>query len=144
MTSPRSTYGGGYYSAPSFPDTPIYDSLVAERGTPQIAPIRVPSAYDTGSHLPALPAALPALPAAPSHHNQGYGYAQQPAPMQQMQQAPAPYIPQQPSAPRGYPGPQQQQQRPPAGTGYEAMRPAAPRPAPATYEDPYNRPYRGY
>ncbi|WP_374328747.1 DUF6643 family protein, partial [Streptomyces sp. PSKA30] len=24
MTSPRSTYGGGYYSA-SFPDTPIYD-----------------------------------------------------------------------------------------------------------------------
>ncbi|WP_369218407.1 DUF6643 family protein, partial [Streptomyces flavofungini] len=35
MTSPRSTYGGGYYSAPSFPDTPIYDSLVAERGTPQ-------------------------------------------------------------------------------------------------------------
>ena len=47
MTSPRSTYGGGYYSAPSFPDTPIYDSLVAERGTPQIAPIRVPAAYDT-------------------------------------------------------------------------------------------------
>ncbi|WP_371530725.1 hypothetical protein OG302_36710 [Streptomyces sp. NBC_01283] len=141
MTSPRSTYGGGYYSAPSFPDTPIYDSLVAERGTPQIAPIRVPAMYDTGSHhLPALPAALPALPAAPSHHNPSYGYAQQPAPLQQ---APAPYIPQQPSAPRGYPGPQQQQ-RPPAGTGYEAMRPAAPRPAPATYEDPYNRPYRGY
>lgn len=140
MTSPRSTYGGGYYSAPSFPDTPIYDSLVAERGTPQIAPIRVPAMYDTGSHLPALPAALPALPAAPSHHNPAYGYAQQPAPLQQ---APAPYIPQQPSAPRGYPGPQQQQ-RPPAGTGYEAMRPAAPRPAPATYEDPYNRPYRGY
>jgi hypothetical protein len=142
MTSPRSTYGGGYYSAPSFPDTPIYDSLVAERGTPQIAPIRVPSAYDTGSHLPALQSALPALPAAPSHYNPAYGYAQQPAPLQQ---APAPYIPQQPSAPRGYPGPQQQQQqRPPAGTGYEAMRPAAPRPAPATYEDPYNRPYRGY
>ncbi|MEV8411942.1 DUF6643 family protein, partial [Streptomyces niveus] len=47
MTSPRATYGGGYYTAPSFPDTPIYDSLVAERGTPQIAPIRVPSAYDT-------------------------------------------------------------------------------------------------
>ena len=58
MTSPRSTYGGGYYSA-SFPDTPIYDSLVAERGTPQIAPIRVPAAYDMpGSQLPALPSAL--------------------------------------------------------------------------------------
>src|SRR5919197_4543019 len=98
MTSPRSTYGGGYYSAPSFPDTPIYDSLVAERGTPQIAPIRVPSAYDTGSHLPALPAALPALPSAPSPQPApSYGYAaQQPAPLQQ---APAPYIPQQPTGP---------------------------------------------
>ncbi|WP_338693602.1 DUF6643 family protein [Streptomyces sp. Q6] len=140
MTSPRSTYGGGYYSAPSFPDTPIYDSLVAERGTPQIAPIRVPSAYDTGNHLPALPAALPALPAAPSPQ---YGYAaQQPAPMQA---APTAYIPQQAAAPRGYPGPQAQPQRPAPGTGYEAMRPAAPRPAPAPYEDPYNRQqYRGY
>ncbi|MEV5611239.1 DUF6643 family protein [Streptomyces sp. NPDC052225] len=140
MTSPRSTYGGGYYSAPSFPDTPIYDSLVAERGTPQIAPIRVPSAYDTGSHLPALPAALPALPAAPSPQ---YGYAsQQPA---AMQAAPTAYIPQQAAAPRGYPGPQAQQQRQAPGTGYEAMRPAAPRPAPAPYEDPYNRQqYRGY
>ncbi|MEV7194225.1 DUF6643 family protein [Streptomyces sp. NPDC093510] len=141
MTSPRSTYGGGYYSAPSFPDTPIYDSLVAERGTPQIAPIRVPSAYDTGSHLPALPAALPALPAAPSHPNPAYGYTQAPQPAP-LQQAPAPYIPQQAAAPRGYPG--AQPQRPAPGTGYEAMRPAAPRPAPATYEDPYNRPYRGY
>ncbi len=84
MTSPRSTYGGGYYSA-SFPDTPIYDSLVAERGTPQIAPIRVPAAYDApGSHLPALPSALPALPAGPSQPS--YGYPQQvpqPAPLQQ-------------------------------------------------------------
>ncbi|MEU1129078.1 DUF6643 family protein [Streptomyces sp. NPDC005900] len=144
MTSPRSTYGGGYYSAPSFTDTPIYDSLVAERGTPQIAPIRVPSAYDTGSHshLPALQSALPALPAAPAQHNPGYGYpqAQQPTPLHQA--APAPYIPQQAAAPRGYPG--AQPQRPAAGTGYEAMRPAAPRPAPAPYEDPYNRPYRGY
>jgi hypothetical protein len=145
MTSPRSTYGGGYYSA-SFPDTPIYDSLVAERGTPQIAPIRVPAAYDTGSHLPALPAALPALPAAPSPQAPSYGYpqAQQPAPLQQ---AVAPYIPQQGGAPRGYPGPQAPQpQRPVAGgTGYEAMRPAAPRPAPAPYQDPYNnQQYRGY
>ncbi|MCQ4205964.1 MULTISPECIES: DUF6643 family protein [Streptomyces] len=148
MTSPRSTYGGGYYSAPSFPDTPIYDSLVAERGTPQIAPIRVPSAYDTGSHLPALPAALPALPSGPSAAAPQYGYAApQQAPMQAapMQPAPTAYIPQQQSAPRGYPGPQAQPQR--QATGYEAMRPAAPRPAPAPapYEDPYNRQqYRGY
>ncbi|WP_406327859.1 DUF6643 family protein [Streptomyces sp. NBC_00203] len=142
MTSPRSTYGGGYYSA--FQDTPIYDSLVAERGTPQIAPIRVPAAYDTGSHLPALPSALPALPAGPSHQaSYGYPQAQQPSPLQQ---APAPYIPQQAGGPRGYPGAQPQQQRPmAAGTGYEAMRPAAPRPAPAPYQDPYNsQQYRGY
>ncbi|MEU0675403.1 DUF6643 family protein [Streptomyces sp. NPDC006172] len=145
MTSPRSTYGGGYYSA-SFPDTPIYDSLVAERGTPQIAPIRVPAAYDTsGSSLPALPSALPALPAAPLQPSYGYPQAQQPAPLQQ---APAAYIPPQASAPRGYPGPQAQQPRP-AGpvAGYEAMRPAAPRPAAQQYQDPYNnqqQQYRGY
>ena len=141
MTSPRSTYGGGYYSA--FPDTPIYDRLVAERGTPQIAPIRVPAAYDMpGSNLPALPSALPALPAGPSQTPYGYPQAQQPSPLQQ---APAAYIPQQATAPRGYPGPQQQPQRPmAAGTGYEAMRPAAPRPA-APYQDPYNQQqYRGY
>ncbi|WP_405856299.1 hypothetical protein OG407_07750 [Streptomyces sp. NBC_01515] len=143
MTSPRSTYGGGYYSA-SFPDTPIYDSLVAERGTPQIAPIRVPAAYDMpGSNLPALPSALPALPPGPSQ-NYGYPQAQQPAPLQQ---APAAYIPQQ-APPRGYPGQQQQQPRPMAApAGYEAMRPAAPRPAPAPYQqDPYNnqQQYRGY
>ncbi|MEU1498295.1 DUF6643 family protein [Streptomyces sp. NPDC005732] len=148
MTSPRSTYGGGYYSAPSFPDTPIYDSLVAERGTPQIAPIRVPAAYDTSSsYLPALPSALPALPAGPSQQVPAYGsypQAQQPSPLHQ---APAPYIPQQVGAPRGYPGPQQQQPQRPmtTGTGYEAMRPAAPRPAPAPYQDPYNnQQYRGY
>ncbi|MEV3988420.1 DUF6643 family protein [Streptomyces sp. NPDC049837] len=154
MTSPRS-YGGAYYNAPSFPDTPIYDSLVAERGTPQIAPIRVPPAYDTGnSYLPALPAALPALPAGPSqpmpsYGGGSYGYPQQaapqPAPLQHM---PAPYIPQQPTAPRGgYPGPQPHHQSRPVPTGYEAMRPAAPRPvpapAPSPYDDPYNRPYQG-
>ncbi|GAA3879924.1 hypothetical protein GCM10023084_36040 [Streptomyces lacrimifluminis] len=143
MTSPRSTYGGGYYSA--FPDTPIYDSLVAERGAPQIAPIRVPSAYDTGNNLPALPSALPALPAGPSQQAPSYGYqqAQQPSPLQQ---APAAYIPQQ-APQRGYPGGGQpmQQQRPAAATGYEAMRPAAPRPAPTPYQDPYNnQQYRGY
>ncbi|MDK0518000.1 DUF6643 family protein [Streptomyces sp. ML-6] len=157
MTSPRSTFGGGYYATSSFPETPIYDSLVAERGTPQIAPIRVPAAYDTGNgYLPALPAALPALPAAPSQPGPSYGYPQPAAqqgyaPMQpaQLQHAPAPYIPQQPAAPRGGyqppPSPQQQYQRPAPGTGYEAMRPAAPRPAPAPspHEDPYNRPYQG-
>ncbi|MDF3299298.1 DUF6643 family protein [Streptomyces tropicalis] len=139
MTSPRSTYGGGYYSA-SFPDTPIYDSLVAERGTPQIAPIRVPAPYDSGSHLPALPSALPALPSGPSQPAYGYPQAQ-PAPLQQ---APAAYIPQQATAPRGYPGPQQPQR--PMGTGYEAMRPAAARPGGAPYQqDPYgNQQYRGY
>jgi len=143
MTSPRSTYGGGYYSA-SFPDTPIYDSLVAERGTPQIAPIRVPAAYDApGGSLPALPSALPALPAAPSQPAYGYPQAPQPAPLQQ---AHAPHIPQQAGAPRGYPGPQPQPPRPMApAAGYEAMRPAAPRPAPAQYQDPYqNQQYRGY
>ncbi|WP_030147101.1 MULTISPECIES: DUF6643 family protein [unclassified Streptomyces] len=143
MTSPRSTFGGGYYSA-SFPDTPIYDKLVAERGTPQIAPIRVPAQYDMpGSSLPALPSALPALPATPSQPAYGYPQAQQPAPLQQ---APAAYIPQQATAPRGYPGPQGQQPRPAApGAGYEAMRPAAPRPAPASPQDPYgNQQYRGY
>ncbi|WP_369381446.1 DUF6643 family protein [Streptomyces sp. cg36] len=147
MTSPRSTYGGGYYSAPSFPDTPIYDSLVAERGTPQIAPIRVPSLYDTGnSYLPALPASLPALPAGPSQQQpayaSSYGYQQAPQPMP-LQQAPAPYIPQQVGAPRAYPGPQAPQQRPVAPAGYEAMRPAAPRPAPAPSPyDGYNQPYQ--
>ncbi|MET9699526.1 DUF6643 family protein [Streptomyces sp. NPDC006529] len=172
MTSPRSTYGGGYYSAPSFPDTPIYDSLVAERGTPQIAPIRVPAAYDSmgggyqghnapqgnngysGGYLPALPSALPALPAAPSPQQPAYGYPYQqqgaPQPMP-LHHAPAPYIPQQqPVAARGGYAPQPQQPRPVAtATGYEAMRPAAPRPAQAQapaqsgYEDQYGRPYQG-
>lgn len=164
MTSPRSTYGGGYYSAPSFPDTPIYDSLVAERGTPQIAPIRVPAAYESpsagyssGGYLPALASSLPALPPAAPQQAPAYGYPYQqqaaPQPMP-LQHAPAPYIPQQqPVAARaGYmPQPQPQQPRPVAtATGYEAMRPAAPRPmqvpAPvpgALYEDPYGRPYQG-
>lgn len=153
MTSPRSPYGGGYYSA-SFPDTPIYDSLVAERGTPQIAPIRVPSAYEApASQLPALPSALPALPAAPSPSAPGYPQAPHPAPLQQAHTA---YIPQQAAAPRGYPSPQPQPPRPVPPTGYEAMRPAAPRPAPVAprpaqtapppYQDPYShqQQYRAY
>lgn len=155
MTTPRGSYGGGYNSyypssSSSFPDTPIYDSLVAERGTPQIAPIRVPSVpsphpgYDTGlangysggSNLPALPA-LPSGPSSPSYH--------QPQPAQQgghpgggYQQPPAPYVPQQ--APQrggygypnangnGYPGMPMPQQ--PSSSGYEAARPVPPRPVP--------------
>ena len=108
MTSPRYS-PGGYYAGPSYPDTPIYDMLVNERGTPQIAPIRVPSAYDALPSLAALPPALPALPAGPSHQQhtppQGYQGAMgnqhqqpgmaQPAPLQAapLQQAPAPHIP---------------------------------------------------
>ncbi|MFI9202598.1 DUF6643 family protein [Streptomyces sp. NPDC053048] len=165
MTSPRSTYGGGYYASSSFPDTPIYDSLVAERGTPQIAPIQVSSPYDfrSGGGLPALPA-LPSGPSAhPGPHGPQGGYAGQapqyggnagpagpgPGPVQPMglQQAAGPYIPQQASAPRGPAGPQQQyqQQRPAASAGpagFDAMRPVTPRPAGGQYEDPYNsRPY---
>ncbi|MFF9479369.1 DUF6643 family protein [Streptomyces sp. NPDC014733] len=147
MTSPRSTYGGGYYASPSFPDTPIYDSLVAERGTPQIAPIRVnPAPYDTGSsYLPALPAALPA---APSYPSPGVGHPGAAAPVAPLQHTPAPYIPQQ-AVTRSHPA-APQPPRPPMGTGYEAMRPAAPvAPAPqrpAPYDDPYGRSYqpRGY
>lgn len=148
MTSPRSTYGGGYYAAPAFPDTPIYDMLVAERGTPQIAPIRVPAAYDTGSHLPALPSALPALPSGQSSQQpmppQGYP-AQQSSPLQH---APSPYIPQQHAVPRGYPGQQGPQGYPAAAPQQPQMRPVAPRPAPPRqvpggYDDPYGRPYQG-
>ncbi|MFI9048782.1 DUF6643 family protein [Streptomyces sp. NPDC053427] len=149
MTSPRSTYGGGYYASPSFPDTPIYDSLVAERGTPQIAPIQVnPSPYDTGSsYLPALSSRLPALPAGPSAHSPAQGYpSPAPQPVAPLQHAPAPYIPQQAGV-RGYPSQQPQQpQRPSPGTGYEAMRPAAPvapRPAPPRPATPYDDPYGG-
>lgn len=153
---PRSTYGGGYYAAPSFPDTPIYDSLVAER-----VPLRsprsecLPPMTAATATSPALPAALPALPAAPSQPNPSYGYPQPMAAQQQgyapmrpahLQHAPAPYIPQQPTGMRGgYQAPQPQQQRPAPSTGYESMRPASPRPAPtpSPYEDPYNRPYQG-
>ncbi|AKH81112.1 hypothetical protein AA958_01810 [Streptomyces sp. CNQ-509] len=153
MTSPR-PYGSGYYAAPAFPDTPIYDSLVEERGTPQIAPIRVPS-YDSGPHLPALPAPRAALPPAPvptpapapaPHPHQPHGthlvhtpqptvYGHQAAPQPA---PPQPFVPQQPQPPRWDQGyeqqrPQPQQPRPqqqPAPPGYEAMRPVAPRPAP--------------
>ncbi|GAA1888848.1 DUF6643 family protein [Streptantibioticus ferralitis] len=160
MTTPRGTYGGGYYASSSFPDTPIYDSLVAERGTPQIAPIRVPSPYDTGSsHLPALPA-LPALPSGPSSYTPqqgtytGYLPNTQPA-AYQPQPAPAPYIPQQATAPRGYPGGYPAQgpgpQQGVGPNGYEAVRPVVPRPVPPRQvpggfgddQYQYRRPYNG-
>lgn len=165
MTSPRSSYGGGYYTAPSYPDTPIYDMLVSERGTPQIAPIRVPAEYQpTGSSSSNLPA-LPALPSGgqPQQHTPPPGYAAPhsapggyaPAPQPQapqpapLQQAPQPYIPQQAPMQRGYPG-QRQQQQPQQQPQMQPVRPAAPRPpaprpAPG-YEDPYGHQYpgRGY
>ena len=169
MTTPRGSYGGGYGGYPSsasFPDTPIYDSLVAERGTPQIAPIRVPSPYSSyepagynsfggGSNLPALPAALPALPSGPSApmHQPQY---QQPQPQMQPQPgyqaggypqpAPAPYIPQQAAMPRGGQGgygngggyPAQPPQ--PSPSGYEAARPVPPRQVPGGHpEEQYQR-----
>lgn len=164
MTTPRGTYGGGYFASSSFADTPIYDSLVAERGTPQIAPIRVslPS-YETGSNLPALPA-LPALPSGPSQPlppQAGYP-GQMPAAHPQAgypQQVPAPYIPQQ-ASPRGYQGngypaqaPAQTPYQNGNPAGYDAVRPVPPRPvpprqpAPGGYgysEDPNRRPYNTY
>ncbi|MFJ6215947.1 DUF6643 family protein [Streptomyces sp. NPDC092296] len=119
MTSPRSFDGVGYY-APSFSsDTPIYDSLVAERGVPQIAPINVPAAlppaapapyeqprysgYESGSNLPALPA-RPALGPGPSTT---YMPAQPAAPQyaaaQQVQQYPPTYVPGQRGPAQGVP-----------------------------------------
>ncbi|WP_236046145.1 DUF6643 family protein [Streptacidiphilus fuscans] len=107
MTS-RSYDGVGYY-APSFSsDTPIYDSLVAERGVPQIAPINVPAAlppasYDSfgsssygssfgqGSNLPAL--ASPRLALGPGPSSPSYA---PPTPTPAHYPAPQPYIPQQP------------------------------------------------
>ncbi|MGW8376069.1 DUF6643 family protein [Streptomyces sp. ODS28] len=173
MTSPRSSYGGGYYTAPSYPETPIYDMLVAERGTPQIAPIRVPAEYQPGgSGLNSAPSAsgsnLPALPALPSggqQHTPPHGYAAphqgpsgyapapqpaapQPAPLQQ---APQPYIPQQAPAQRGYQDPRQQQQpQQPPQMHPVAPNPAAPRPqtprpaAPRPAQGMYEDPYGGH
>ncbi len=57
---PRSTYGGGYHTAPSFPDTPIYDSLVAER-----ARLRSPRSECPPPTTPA--AASPPVEAAPTY-----------------------------------------------------------------------------
>ncbi|WP_405016457.1 hypothetical protein OHV05_04565 [Kitasatospora sp. NBC_00070] len=133
MTSPRS-YDGVGYPSPSFSSgTPIYDSLVAERGVPQIAPINVPAAlppassgygygnnYASGygnpgfdspvSNLPALPPARLALGPGPSS-----APATQYIPAQQYAAAPQPPVP-------GYGG-QQQPYLPP-------QRPTAPGPGP--------------
>ncbi|WP_042433674.1 DUF6643 family protein [Streptacidiphilus anmyonensis] len=131
MTS-RSYDGVGYY-APSFAsDTPIYDSLVAERGVPQIAPINVPAAlppasYDSfgssaygssygssygggygssfgsGSNLPAMPTSRLALGPGPSSPS----YTP-PTPVPAQYPAPQPYVPQQPNyggAPSQYTAP---------------------------------------
>jgi hypothetical protein len=163
MSSPR-PYGG--YSSPSFPDTPIYDSLVAERGTPQIAPIRVPSPYEplgysSASAQPALPA-LPALPAAPTPSpGPATGHvAHQAAPVRQPLPGPSPqghspYGSQQGGAPRPYPAPAPHatqaygtQHMRPAAPRPAAPRPAAPRQVPGGYQNPYptgqqQQPYPG-
>jgi hypothetical protein len=114
MTSPRS-YDGVGYPPPSFSSgTPIYDSLVAERGVPQIAPINVPAAlppataygsyssgygtgYGTGfdspgSNLPALPPARLALGPGPSSGPATSYIPAQPA-QQMYQAAPQPNVP---------------------------------------------------
>lgn len=123
--------------------TPLSTILLSQSGAPlrsrrSECPRRTTPATAT---CPRCLRPSPALPPGPSQHAPSYGYPQPMAQPVPMQHAPAPYIPQQAAAPRGYPGPQQQPQRPVGGAGYEAMRPAAPRPAP--YEDPYNRPYQG-
>ncbi|MDH6109083.1 hypothetical protein P3T36_005994 [Kitasatospora sp. MAP12-15] len=125
MTSPRSYDGVGYY-APSFSSgTPIYDSLVAERGVPQIAPINVPAALPPAPHqpvsgyssplestslLPALPPARLALGPGPSsgpaYATPSYATPQPPVPGYGGQPyLPGPRVPaQQPQ--QGYPAPQ--------------------------------------
>ncbi|MFC1406402.1 MULTISPECIES: DUF6643 family protein [Streptacidiphilus] len=138
MTSPRAYDGVSYY-APSFAsDTPIYDSLVAERGVPQIAPINVPAAlppaYDTGfRYEPAQPAMpTPRLALGPGPSSPSYGQQQYAQP----QYAPQPPAPQ-PFAPQPFPGqrfapqqgmPQQAvpQQRYPEQYGAQPQRPVAP------------------
>lgn len=135
MTSPRS-YDGVGYPSPSFSSgTPIYDSLVAERGIPQIAPINVPPAlpatswsssygsgysgalggFDSpGSNLPALPPARLALGPGPSsspapvpHIPAQPTYAQAPLPPQPgYAQAPQAFPGQRPAAPQYAQAPQ--------------------------------------
>jgi hypothetical protein len=156
MTSPRAYDGVGYY-APSFAsDTPIYDSLVAERGVPQIAPINVPAAlppaYDSGfrdsgfrydggySPAPALPVSRLALgpgPSSPSYGQQQY----QPSPFQQqgmpMQPVPVQGLPMQ-RYPEQYGAPQQQ----PNPVYQRPVAPVAPL-RPVQYQEQYPQQQRG-
>ncbi|MEY9875297.1 hypothetical protein ABH931_004798 [Streptacidiphilus sp. MAP12-33] len=156
MTS-RSYDGVGYY-APSFAsDTPIYDSLVAERGVPQIAPINVPAAlppagydsfgssygnsygagygssYGTGSNLPAMPA--PRLALGPGPSSPSYG---QPQAVPAQYPAPQPYIPQQPQ----YGGMPSQYSAPVAPVA--PLRPAPPQPQYGGYPQQQYPQQRGY
>lgn len=153
MTS-RSYDGVGYY-APSFAsDTPIYDSLVAERGIPQIAPINVPAAlppagYDSfgsssygssfgagygSSYTPAANLPAPRLALGPGPSSPSYT---PPAP------APQPYIPYQPNygtAPSQYAAPV---------APVAPLRPAPPQPQggygyPQQQQSGYGYPQRGY
>jgi hypothetical protein len=154
MTSPRSYDGVGYYP-PSFSSgTPIYDSLVAERGVPQIAPINVPAALPpapvaTPSYAPAMESTslLPALPPArlALGPGTGGGYpATPPAPGYGAQPyVPAPRLPGAP-VPPGYPQPsmpqswdQQPGQFRPAVPGAPApMAPVRPMPPQQFFQQP--------
>ncbi|TDU02894.1 hypothetical protein EDD99_1304 [Streptomyces sp. 846.5] len=136
MTSPRAYDGVSYY-APSFAsDTPIYDSLVAERGVPQIAPINVPAAlppsYDTGfRYEPAQPMPMSRLALGPGPSSPSYGQQQYAQPQYAAQPAPQPFAPQ-PFAPQrfvpqpGMPQPGVPQQRYPEQYGAQPQRPVAP------------------
>jgi hypothetical protein len=136
MTSPRAYDGVSYY-APSFAsDTPIYDSLVAERGVPQIAPINVPAAlppaYDTGfRYEPAQPVPMPRLALGPGPSSPSYGqpqyaqqqYAAQPTPQPFSQQA---FAQQQSFIQQSIPQQGVPQQRYPEQYGSQPQRPVAP------------------
>ena len=116
---------------PSFPDTPIYDSLVAERGTPQIAPIRVPAAYDTGQQpaRAAVGAARPARRPRPSSPPTAIRRRSSP---RRCSRRPPRTSRSRPRAPRGYPGPQPQQPQPraPAARATRRCAPRLPAPGP--------------
>jgi len=166
MTSPRRYDGVGYY-APSFAsETPIYDSLVAERGVPQIAPINVPAAlppaYDNGyrpssfggygGNLPALPAPRLALgpgPSSPGYSAPGQPQPQYAAPQQGGPQYPAPQFGAQPFGAPQYGGPQPQVPQQP-GPGQQFPQQTGPAPAyqrpvaplrPVQYQDQYPQQY---
>jgi hypothetical protein len=163
MTSPRSFDGAGSYapssysSSTAFPSgTPIYDRLVAERGTPQIAPINVPPALppanyssgpgnyggyeSSGSNLPAL-ASRPALGPGPGGSpggfggaNGGYGYPQSPQPQQQMYAQPQRPSAPQPFAPQQFAPQQFAPQQGPGGFGGQGRVPQGLPPGPSAQQ----------